>query len=195
MARWAKTGNHAAMNAYEFNKIAGWALSALLFIFGMQAGTEMFGGHHGPEKPGYSLPMPKGTPGAGPVAAVEAFNFAKVAEHLAKATPEAGKEVFKLCANCHTPEKGGAIKQGPNLYGILGRDIGKGPGFTKYSRALSEKGGRWEWPALANYLYDPKGFIPGNQMAFAGVKDEQELAALLVYLRSLADSPVPLPTK
>ena len=181
------------MNAYEFNKIAGWALSALLFIFGMKAAAEMFGGSHAaPAKAGYTLPMPKAGPGGAP-AAPEAFNFAKIAEHLPKATVDAGKEVFKLCSNCPTPEKGGAVKQGPNLYEILGRDIGKGGGFTKFSRALSEKGGKWDWPSLANYLADPKGYIPGNQMAFAGVKDEQELAALLVYLRSLADSPVALP--
>jgi cytochrome c len=179
------------MNAYDFNKIAGWVLSALLFIFGMKAAGEIFGSH-GPIKAGYTLPMPKAGPGGAPAPA-EAFSFAKVAEHLPKATAEAGQEVFKLCTNCHTPEKGGPAKQGPNLYGILGRDIGKNADFTKYSRPLQEKGGKWDWPSLANYIYDPKGFIPGNQMAFVGVKDEQDLAALLMYLRSLADSPAALP--
>ena len=179
------------MNAYEFNKIAGWALSALLFIFGMKAMGEMTGSH-GPVKAGYTLPMPKEGPGGGPVAAAS-FDFAKVAEQLPKATADNGKEVFKLCTNCHTPEKGGPAKQGPNLYGIVGRDIGKDAGFPKYSRALAEKGGKWDWQMLAHYLYDPRGAIPGNQMAFAGVKDEQDLAALLAYLRTLSDSPAELP--
>jgi cytochrome c len=181
------------MNAYDFNKIAGWALSALLFIFGMQAAKEMFGSH-GPVKAGYTLPMPKGGPaGAGGPAAPAGLEFAKVAEQLPKASVDAGKEVFKLCTNCHTPEKAGAVKQGPNLWGILGGDVGKNANFPKYSRAMAEKGGKWDWQSLANYIYDPKGFIPGNQMAFAGVKDEQDLAALLVYLRTLADAPVALP--
>lgn len=179
------------MNAYEFNKIAGWALAALLFIFGMQATKEMFGSL-GPLKAGYTLPMPKAGPGGGP-AAPEPFAFAKVAEHLPKATVDAGKEVFKLCVNCHTPEKGGAVKQGPNLWGIVGGDVGKSTSFPKYSRPMAEKGGKWDWTSIANYIYDPKGYIPGNQMAFAGIKDEQDLAALMVYLRTLSDAPLAMP--
>ena len=182
------------MNAYEFNKIAGWALSALLFIFGMQAAGEMFGGsHHGPAKAGYTLPAPKGGPAAAAPAA-EAFNFAKVSEHFSKVTADAGKETFTArCFQCHTSDKGGAIKQGPNLFGVVGRDIGKGGGFTRFSKALADKGGKWDMASLAAYLYDPKGYIPGNQMSFPGLKDEQELAALLAYMNTLADSPVPLP--
>lgn len=181
------------MNAFEFNKIAGWALSAFLFIFGMKAAGEVFAGHgHGHEKAGYTLPAPKAGPGGAP-AAPQGFDFAKVAEQLPKATVDAGKDVFKACTSCHTPQKGGPAGTGPNLWGVLGRDVGKSGGFTKYSPAMAAKGGQWDWKSLANYLYDPKGFIPGNIMSFAGVKDEQDLANLLVFLRSLSDSPAPLP--
>lgn len=182
------------MNAYEFNKIAGWALSALLFIFGMQAAQEMVGGHGHHAKAGYTLPAPKGGP-AGPAApAAETFNFAKVAENLPKATAAAGKEIFTArCFQCHTSDKGGAVKQGPNLHGVMGRDIGKGGGFTRFSPALAGKGGKWDWQGLAHYLYDPKEYIPGNQMSFPGLKDEQDLAALLVFLNSQADTPAALP--
>ena len=181
------------MNAYEFNKIAGWVLSAFLFIFGMKELGEIAGAsHHGPEKAGYTLPAPK--IGAGGVAvAEEPFSFAKVAELLPKASADNGKDVFKQCATCHTPEKGGSTKQGPNLYGILGRDIGKHPGFTNYSPAISGKGGKWDWASVANYIHDPKGYIPNNRMSFAGIKDTTDLADLLVYLRTLSDAPAALP--
>ena len=180
------------MNAFEFNKIAGWVLSAFLFIFGMKEIGEIAGAsHHGPEKAGYTLPAPKVGPG-GVIQAEEAFDFGKVAALLPKATVDNGKDVFKQCATCHTPEKGGAVKQGPNLYGVLGRDVGKAAGFT-YSPAMLGKGGKWDWQATATYLNDPKGTIPNNKMAFVGVKDAGDLADVLVYLRTLADSPIALP--
>lgn len=189
------------MDSFEFNKIAGGALSALLFMFGLpQLSSILGGGGHGPSHAdaskvtaGYTLPMPKGGTGTAGAPAAESFNFAKIAGLLAKASADAGKDTFKACAQCHTPEKGGGVKQGPNLYGIIGRDVGKAAGFPNYSPALSEKGGKWTWELLANYLHDPKGTIPGNRMSYAGIKDDNELADMLAYLRTLADSPASLP--
>jgi len=188
------------MDSFEFNKIAGGVLSALLFMFGLPEFVAMIKGGHGGHdghsaSAGYTLPMPKdtgGQPGAGGPAA-DAFSFAQVAAALPKANADGGKDVFKACTQCHTPEKGGANKLGPNLFGIVDRDIGKHASFTNYSPAMSGHGDKWTWEHLALYLHDPKSYIPGNRMSYAGVKDVAELADLLAYLRTLSDSPVALP--
>jgi len=66
-------------------------------------------------------------------------------------------------------------------------------GGFPYSDAMKTHGGEWNWPALATYLHDPKAAVPGNKMAFPGIKDDAELADLLVYIRKLADAPAALP--
>ena len=90
-------------------------------------------------------------------------------------------------------DKGGKALVGPNLYGVVGRDIASNADFPKYSAALKGQKGPWTLDKLAAYLHDPRAAIPGNQMAFAGVKNNADLANLVLYLRSLSDSPVPLP--
>ncbi len=78
------------------------------------------------------------------------------------------------------------------MWGLVGRPIGSHAGFN-YSEAVKTKGGEWTYDHLANYVHDPKSYIPGNKMAFAGVKDNADLADLLAYLRTLSDNPAPLP--
>ena len=111
---------------------------------------------------------------------------------MPKASPDNGQDTFKKCLTCHTPQKDGRNGTGPNLWGIVGRKPGSHAGFP-YSEAMKSHPGNWTFEELAKYLHDPKADIPGNKMAFAGVKDDAELADLLVYLRKLADSPAPLP--
>ena len=111
---------------------------------------------------------------------------------VAKGNVEAGQAVFKKCAACHTPDKGSKNGVGPNLWGIVSRAVGNVDGFG-YSTVIKGKGGNWTWPNLAGYLYDPKGYAPDNKMQFVGIKDAGDLADLLAYLRTLADSPAELP--
>ena len=82
---------------------------------------------------------------------------------------------------------------GPNLWGIVGRPKGSQEGFN-YSAALKEKGGEWGYEELANFIHNPRSYIPGNKMAFAGIRDNAEIADLLAYLRTLSDNPPPLPS-
>jgi cytochrome c len=185
------------MDTFEFNKIAGASLAALLLAFGGGTIADIFtgSGHGGDQhaKPGYVLPVTASKGGATPAAAPEAFSFAKVAPLLKTASAENGADVFKRCTACHTPQKGGKPGTGPNLWGIVGRDIASSPDFPRYSPAMKGHKGNWTLEELAKYVHDPRGTVPGNQMAFAGIKSNEELADLLAYLNTLSDSPKPLP--
>ena len=130
--------------------------------------------------------------GAKPAAKKEEEALEPVGPMLASANVENGVKVFKKCAACHTPDKGGANKVGPNLWNIVNAKRGQVDGFS-YSKNLTEKEGGWSYESLNAFLARPKKYIPGTKMAFAGLKKASERANLIAYLRTLADSPAPLP--
>lgn len=184
------------------NKVAAGVLSAALLLFGAKTFTEIAWHEPKAAKPGYVLAVaaPKagggsGGGGAAGAPAASGFDFKVIQASLAKsaaANVEAGKDAFKKCSACHTANKGGENRVGPNLYGVIGRAVGSHAGFN-YSDAIKGKGGEWSFEKIAQFLWDPRGTIPGNKMAFAGVKDKQEIADLLSYIRTLDDAPKPLP--
>ncbi|MFB2552677.1 c-type cytochrome [Ensifer soli] len=115
---------------------------------------------------------------------------------LASADASAGETVFKKCAACHTVDKGGANKVGPNLWGVVNRPIASHEGFS-YSAGMKtfSEGGKvvWDFDHLSYFIEAPKKHVPGTAMGFAGVKKPDERANLIVYLHNQADSPAPLP--
>jgi cytochrome c len=111
---------------------------------------------------------------------------------IAAANAQNGAVVFKKCTSCHTAEKGGPNKIGPDLYNVLGAPKGKHEGYT-YSSSMEKKGGNWTYEDLNHFLYDPRQFVPGTKMSFAGLKNDQERADVIAYLRQQNDTPPPLP--
>lgn len=93
----------------------------------------------------------------------------------------AGQSIFARCKICHNVQAGAPNTVGPNLHGVFGRKAGEVGNFT-YSAAMKDSGITWNDDTLRQYLEHPKDFIPGNKMAFPGIKDDTELANLLAYL-------------
>ena len=120
------------------------------------------------------------------------FDAERVVAALATADIAKGADQFRICQVCHTAGPGASHRVGPNLWNVVGSRKAAAPGYS-YSRALIEKGGTWSFEELARYLNDPRVFVPGGKMAFAGLKSEGRLADLLAHVRTLADQPKPMP--
>jgi cytochrome c len=106
---------------------------------------------------------------------------------MATGDPVKGKAVAKKCTACHTMNKGGKNRLGPNLYDIVNQPAASVPGF-RYSKAMKASGVTWTEPALAAFFVKPKKFIKSTKMSFAGIKSAKKRADLVAYLKTLADA-------
>ncbi|MFQ5626003.1 MAG: c-type cytochrome [Methyloligellaceae bacterium] len=179
------------MDTIEFNKIAGAILFALLVFFGAKTASNIIFKVDKPDKPGFEIEVAEAPDHGAKEAAPEAAGV-PFAALLAKASAEKGQGIAKKCIACHTFNTGGANKIGPNLYGVVGSALGSVKGFA-YSKALKAKGGSWDYESLDKYLTKPKDFINGTKMMFPGIKQAEQRAHVIVYLRQQGDNPPPLP--
>lgn len=180
------------MSGIELNKIFGAIILAMLIamVAGMISRGLVPTGSQGEERV-IAFAPPEVAGDAGAAAEVEEAEPA-IETLLASADVASGEKIFKKCASCHDVAKGGPNKVGPGLYGIVGNDIAMHDGFA-YSDALTGKEGAWTFEALNGFLKKPREWAPGTKMGFAGLRKIEDRADVIVYLRSLADNPVPLP--
>ena len=110
---------------------------------------------------------------------------------FASVNADDGKKIFKKCAACHSLAQGGGNKIGPALWGVLGRKAGAVKDY-KYSKAIIAHGKPWSFEEMNGFLKKPKSWIKGTKMSFAGLKNEKERAAVILYMNENTDSPLPL---
>ena len=180
------------MDSFELNKIIGAVLASCILLLVTSFTASALFAPKPLEKPGFAIAA-KEAEGAGKEAA-KAEPSEPIEKLLQTASAEKGQAAAKVCTTCHTFEKNGPNRVGPNLYGILGDHKGEGRNGFNFSAAIKAKGGEWTYDDLNKFLTNPKGFIPGTAMGFAGIQKDSQRADVIDYLHTLADTPEPLPT-
>jgi cytochrome c len=188
--RLARFGSLLSMNSFELNKILGAILGTCLITLALNIGAGAVFAPEKPSKPGFNIAVKEQSEGEKGGAAKEPDQPIEVL--LAKASVEKGQATAKQCQACHTFEKGGPNRVGPNLWNVVNRPRASEAGFN-YSAAMKGKGGKWSFEELNKFLTNPRGYIPGTAMTFAGLTRAEQRADVIDYLHTLADNPAPLP--
>ncbi len=180
------------MDSWTFNKMAGAVLGTALLTLGLQ---NLGNGIYRVEKPaadkqGFLIEVAEATEPGAPAASGPA---ASIGTLLAAADATKGADVAKACAACHSFEKGGPNKTGPNLYELVDRGIASHEGFAYSEAMLGHKADKWSYDNLNIYLTAPKKYVVGTKMAFGGIGNDKKRADLIAYLGSLSDAPKPFP--
>lgn len=179
------------MSSFELNKIF-----AALLVAGIVAMLSSFVSAKliHPEIPEKDAVFIEGTAVVAGGAAAKADLPDPILHLVASADIAKGEKLSKACAACHSFEKGGPNKVGPNLWGVVGSQKAGRSGFS-YSDVLAGKGGDWDYASLNEFLWKPKKYVPGTKMNYIGLKKPEDRAAIVAWLRTLSDAPIVLPSE
>jgi cytochrome c len=172
------------MSSFEWNKVIASVLTAA--IVAMVAGV-LASQIVSPHRLHEAVYLPPGAEGGAPAAtaAAPAAPLEPIEPLLANANIERGKQLAKVCTQCHTFEKGGANKIGPNLYGMAEENIAEVPGYQFSPALATHKNEKWTPDELNVWLHNPQSFAKGTKMSFAGMPKAQDRADVIAYLESL----------
>ena len=182
------------MDSFEINKIVACILIVALVFIGLANFGEILYEVEKPKIAHYQIEGVENVQTASSSVVTEeapVIEEESIIELLAAADIDKGAKVFKKCSQCHVVEKDGANKIGPALWNIVNKDIGSKEDF-KYSKAMAEFEGDWTYEQLNGYLLNPKKYVEGTKMAFAGLKKDTDRANVILYLRSFSDNPAPI---
>lgn len=176
----------------ELNKIcAAFLIFSIVVLGGSLMVDYFYMGHEQPSaKKGYQIEVSDEERSIGTTNETAADPFANIDFFalLKNASVEKGKKLFKKCVSCHTADKDGENRVGPALWNVMDRPIASKKDYN-YSQVFQNHGGNWTEEQLFRYLYKPSKYMPGTRMVFAGIKDEKDLADLVLYLNSLSEKP------
>ncbi|OBQ67821.1 c-type cytochrome [Mesorhizobium erdmanii] len=182
------------MDSNEVNKLLAGLLGTVFVVFSVGLVSDALFASPAPEKPGFAIEATEPAEGGPAAPAAEAK---PIADLLQTANAEAGAAIFKKCQACHSGEKGGPNKVGPDLWDLVDRPVAEHEGFA-YSAGMKEfsKGGteKWTYDNINHFITSPKKFVKGTAMGFAGLPKDEDRANVIAYLRTLSDNPKPLPT-
>ncbi|EAQ28074.1 cytochrome C [Erythrobacter sp. NAP1] len=168
-----------------FNTAAGWVLFAGVVGLGLSILASKYFHADDPQRPetlGYVIELPDVEEGPSGPTFTEALSMVTAAD---------GERVFAKCSACHSIEAGGANGVGPNLHGIMGAPVGNVSGYS-YSSAMASFGGNWGWEEMNNWLDNPRGYMDGTKMGFAGLSSIEDRAAVSLYMNENG-SGIPVP--
>ena len=180
------------MDHYAWNRIAGAALGAAMFVLVLKIGADGLFEVEPLEHPAYIVEGIGETETEDAQAAVPDSVLPDFSSAIPAADIDNGQTISAPCAICHNWDDEGGNLIGPNLYDIVGKEKGAAAGFT-YSPAFQGLGGEWTYAELFAFLEQPSVFAPGTTMAFAGISSEQDRLDLIAYMRSWSTDPAPLP--
>ena len=175
------------MDNFEFNKVAGAILGTALFVLVLTIITDALYSEPELEQQAYVVDLGdlNNTTMVASEGEVEKIDVTSL---LVLANAEDGSKVAKKCVSCHNFESGGANKIGPNLYNIVDRQMASIDSFG-YSKALSERGNNsesWGFENLFYFLENPKKWLPGTIMGYAGIRKPSDRADLIAYLHEIS---------